>query len=162
MKNFLNRIQIFPNMSKNQGNTKKRTSLDRQSHICVHSFSRDFGLMSRSLYSCLKPAYLKGWDSVTSLTDTARDELIFWESNIANLNRFAIATCELVAEDASGEELYAAKFSDKNETIYSRKLTTKEKNESSSFRECLVILGIYTNPSSPINKFQKTANIASY
>ena len=24
MKNFLNRIQIFPNMSKNQGNTKKR------------------------------------------------------------------------------------------------------------------------------------------
>ena len=90
--------------------------------------------MSRSLYSCLKPAYLKGWDSVTSLTDTARDELIFWESNIANLNRFAIATCEIVAEDASGEELYAAKFSDKNETIYSRKLTAKEKNESSSFR----------------------------
>ena len=107
--------------------------------------------MTRYLYSCLQPAYTatKKWNSVTSLTESAREELFFWEFNIAKLNGFAISpvtpsitTCEIIAGDASGEGLYAAKFSDKNETIFSRKLTANEKKESSTYRECLIILGI--------------------
>ena len=133
----------------------------------LNSFSRALGqvvrLMTRALYSCLKPAYTssKKWNSSTSLTDTAREELSFWKLNIAKLNGFAICpvtpsvtTCEVIAGDASGEGLYAARFSDKNETVFSRKLTANEKKESSTYRECLVIFGIYTNPNSPIHSFK--------
>ena len=42
----------------------------------------------------------------------------------------------------------------KMKQFFSRKLTAKEKNESSTYRECLVILGIYTNPNSPIHSFK--------
>ena len=104
----------------------------------LNSFSRALGqvvrLMTRNLHSCLKPPYSakEGWDSVTSLSISAREQLIFWELNIVNINSFAITpvtpsitTCELLAGDASGEGLYSAKFSDKSETIYSRKILAK-------------------------------------
>ena len=99
----------------------------------LNSFSRALGqvvrLMTRYLYSCLQPAYTanKKWNSVTSLTESAREELFFWEFNIVKLNGFAISpvtpsitTCEIIAGDASGEGLYAARFSDKNETIFQK------------------------------------------
>ena len=67
--------------------------------------------MTRSLYACLHPAYFseKRWVAVTSLSDSAKEELQFWESNIVKLNGFAITpivhsitTCEVIAGDASG------------------------------------------------------------
>ena len=129
----------------------------------LNLFSRALGqvvrLMTRSLYSCLQPAYSsqESWGSFTSLTDSAWEELRFWELNITKLNGFAIApvtpsitTCEVIAGDASGVGLYAAHFSDKNSTVFSRKLTVAEKSESSTYRECLVILGIYTDSLGPI------------
>ena len=73
--------------------------------------------MTRNLYKCLEPAYISGWGSLTSLTDSAREELVFWEANLSKLNGFvispvtpSIASCEIVAGDASGCGLYAAKF----------------------------------------------------
>ena len=97
----------------------------------LNSFSRALGqvvrLMTRNLYSCLQPAYSapERWNSVTSLSDSAMEELVFWETNIAKLNGFAICpdtpsvtTCEIIAGDASGEGLYAACFSDKNKTVF--------------------------------------------
>ena len=93
----------------------------------LNSFSRALGQvvrpMTRYLYSCLQPAYIakKKWNSVTSLTESAKEELFFWEFDIVKLNGFAISpvtpsitTCEIIAGDASGEGLYAARFSDKN------------------------------------------------
>ena len=83
--------------------------------------------MTRNLYSCLHPAYFSQecWSSYTSLSDSAWEELRFWESNISKLNGFAIApvtpsitTCEVIAGDASGEGLYAAHFSDKNQMFF--------------------------------------------
>jgi hypothetical protein len=133
----------------------------------LNSFSRALGqivrLMTRSLYACLKPAYFseERWAASTSLSELAKDELRFWESNITKLNGFAISpvipsitTCEVIAGDASGEGLYAAHFSGVQNTVYSRKLTLHEKSQSSTFRECLVILGIYTNSNSPIGSFK--------
>ena len=117
-----------------------------------NSFSRALGqvfrLMTRGLYSCLNPAYfsLERWSSNTSLSPLALEELNFWEVNIHKLNGFAISpitpsitTCEVVAGDASGKGLYAAHFLDKNQTVFSRKLTSAEKSYSSTHRECLVI-----------------------
>ena len=103
----------------------------------LNLFSRALGqvvrLMTRSFYACLEPAYSTGWESVTSLTVDAREELEFWESNLVKLNGFAISpitpsitTCEIVVGDASGVGLYAAKFSGKHKTVYSRKLTSSE------------------------------------
>ena len=66
----------------------------------------------------------------------------------------SITKCEVFAGDASGEGLYAAHFSGVNNTIYSRKLTLFEKSLSSTHRECLVILGIYTDSQSPIALFR--------
>ena len=97
----------------------------------LNSFSRALGqvvrLMTRSLYACLEPAYSTGWGSVTSLTVNAREELKFWETNLIKLNGFAtslvtpsITTCEIIVGDASGVGLYAAKFSGKQQTVYSR------------------------------------------
>ena len=99
----------------------------------LNSFSRALGqivrLMTRSLYACLNPAYFskERWAAVTSLSNLAKDELQFWESNIKKLNGFAISPvipsnskCEVIAGDASGEGLYAAHFSGVNNTIYSR------------------------------------------
>ena len=60
----------------------------------------------------------------------------------------------MVAGDASGEGLYAAHFSDKDQTVYSRKLTSAEKSHSSTYCECLVIFGIYTESLSPISSFK--------
>ena len=57
----------------------------------------------------------------------------------------SITKREVLAEDASGEGLYAAHFSDVNNTVYSRKLKLSEKSLSSTHCESLVILGIYTN-----------------
>ena len=63
--------------------------------------------MTRSLYSCLHPAYFSQelWGSFTSLTDSAWEETKFWKSNIAKLNSFAITpvipsitTCEVIGE----------------------------------------------------------------
>ena len=55
---------------------------------------------------------------------------------IVKLNNFAISpttssiiTCELVEGDGCGEGLYTARFSDKNEIIFSRKLTMLEKKK---------------------------------
>ena len=119
--------------------------------------------MTRSLYACLHPAFFseKRWGAVTSLSDSAKEELQFWELNIEKLNGFAITpvvpsitTCEVIAGDASGEGLYAANFSDNNSTVYSRKLKLAEKSESSTYHECLVILGIYTETLSPITLFK--------
>ena len=135
----------------------------------LNLFSRALGqvvrLMTRSLYACLEPAYSTGWESVTSLTVLAREELEFWESNRVKLNVFAIpiatpitpsiTSCELIAGDASGVGLYTANFLEENKTVYSRKLTATEMKESSTHRECLTILGIYTNPSSPIYSFRR-------
>ena len=80
--------------------------------------------------------------------------------NIEKLNGFAITPvipsitkCEVIAGDASGEGLYAAHFSGVNNTIYSRKLTLSEQSKSSTYRECLVILGIYTDSHGPISSF---------
>ena len=97
----------------------------------LNSFSRALGqvvrLMTRNLYSCLHPAYFskERWSSLTSLSDSAKEELNFWETNISKLNGYAIApispsitTCEVIAGDASGEGLYAAHFSDKNQTVF--------------------------------------------
>ena len=116
--------------------------------------------MTRSLYACLNPAYLskERWAASKSLSDLAKEELPFWESHIKKLNGFAITPvipsitkCEVIAGDASGEGLYAAHFSGVNNTIYSRKLTLSEQSKSSTYRECLVILGIYTDFHGPIN-----------
>ena len=89
------------------------------------------------------------------------DELEFRESNIDKLNGFAISpitptitTCEVVAGHASGEGLYAAHFSDKNQTVYSRKLSSAEKLLSSTNHECLIILGICTESLKPISYFE--------
>ena len=133
----------------------------------LNLFSRALGqvvrLMTRSLYSCLHLAYFsqESWGSFTSLTDSAWEELRFWESNISKLKGFTIApitpsitTCEAIAGNASGKGLYAAHFSDKNSTVFSRKLKTAEKSESSTYHECLVILGIYTESLSPIFSFR--------
>ena len=62
----------------------------------LNSFSRALGqivrLMTRSLYACLNPAYFSEecWAAVTSLSNSAKEELQFWESNIEKLNGFAI------------------------------------------------------------------------
>ena len=133
----------------------------------LNSFSRALGqvvrLMTRNLYSCLHPAYFsqEHWSSSTSLSYLAWEELGFWESNISKLNGFAIApvnpsltACEVIPGDASGEGLYVAHFSDKNKTVFSRKSSTAEKSKSSTYRECLVILGIYTESLSPILSFK--------
>ena len=93
----------------------------------LNLFNRALGqvvrLMTRHLYVCLEPAYTTGWESFTSLTVHAREELEFWESNLVKLNGFAISpitpsitTCEIVAGDASGVGLYAAKFLGKQQT----------------------------------------------
>ena len=103
------------------------------------------------------------WLGSLTLSDSAREELVFWEKNLRKLNGFAIspitpsiASCEIIAGDASGCGLYAAKFSGSNDTIYSRKLTPSEMAESSTFRECLTIFGIYTDKSSSqIHKFSR-------
>ena len=119
----------------------------------LNSFSRALGqivsLMTRSLYTCLDPAYQEGWEANTSLSELAKEELNFWEHNIKKLNGFSIAPvvpsiteCEVIAGDASGQGLYAAHFSDVNNTIYSRKLTLSEQSQSSIYHEYLVILGI--------------------
>ena len=97
----------------------------------LNSFSRALGqvvrLMTRSLYSCLQPAYSsqESWGSFTSLTDSAWEELRFWESNISKLNGFVIApitpsitTCEVIAGDTFIEGLYAAHFSDKQYSFF--------------------------------------------
>ena len=89
----------------------------------LNSFSRALGqivrLKTRSLYACLHPAYFSGerWAASTSLSDLAKEELQFWESNIKKLNGFAISPvipsitkCEVIAGDASGEGLYGAHF----------------------------------------------------
>ena len=119
--------------------------------------------MTRSLYACLHPAYFseEGWGAFTSLSDSAKEEIQFWELNIEKLNGFLIlpvvpyiTKCEVLAGDASGEGLYAAHFSDINNTVYSRKLKLSEKFLSSTHRECLVILGIYTDSHSPISLFK--------
>ena len=102
----------------------------------LNLFSKALGqivrLMTRSLYACLQPAYRSGerWAASTSLSDLAKGELQFWESNIKKLNGFAISPvipsitkCEVIAGDASGEGLYAAHFLGVNNTVYSRKLT---------------------------------------
>ena len=99
--------------------------------------------------------------AITSLSDSAKEELQFWESNIVKLNGFAITpivpsitTCEVIAGDASGEGLYAAHLSDKNSTVNSKKLKPAEKSESSTYREFIVILGIHTEALSPISLFK--------
>ena len=98
--------------------------------------------MTQSLYSCLRPAYSNGWESVTSLTVSAREELEFWESNLVKHNGFAITpitpsitTCELIPGDALGVGLYAAKFSGKHKTVYCRQITASEMKETSTHRE---------------------------
>ena len=118
--------------------------------------------MTRRLYVCLKPAYSNGCESLTSLTVEAREELEFWECNLVKLNGFAISpitpsitTCELVAGDALGVGPSTAKFLGKQETVYSRKLTFSERKESSTYRECLAILDLYTDSSSPIHSFRR-------
>ena len=133
----------------------------------LNSFSRALGqivrLMTRSLYACLHPAYFseERWGAFTSLTDSAKEELQFWEQNIEKLNRFfitpvvpSITKCEVIAGDASGEGLYATNFSDVNNAAYFRKLKLSEQSESSTYRECLVILGIYTVSQGPISLFK--------
>ena len=119
--------------------------------------------MIRNLYSCLQPAYneLEHWGSSTTLSISAIDKYTFWESDIDKINGFAIlpitssiTTCEKVAGDESGEGLYSSRFSDKNKTDFSRKLTALEKNKSSTYHEHLVILSIYKNPSGPLNSIR--------
>ena len=96
------------------------------------SFRMDLGqivrLMTRNLYACLHPAYFskERWGAFTSLSDSAKDEIKFWELNIEKLNGFfilplvpSITKCEVFAGDASGEGLYAAHFSGVNNTVYS-------------------------------------------
>ena len=118
--------------------------------------------MTKSLYACLDPAYFseEHWGAITSLSESAKEELQFWEHNIEKLNGFSITPvvpsitkCEVIAGDASGEGLYAAHFSDVNNTVYSRKLTLSEQSKSSTYHEFLVILGIYTDSHGPISLF---------
>ena len=98
-------------------------------------FSRALGqvvrLMTRNLYSCLHPAYFsqERWSSLTSLSDSAWEELKFWETNISKLYGFAISpitpsitTCEVIAGDASGKGLYAAHFLDKIKMFFQENL----------------------------------------
>ena len=106
----------------------------------LNSFSRALGqivrLMTRQLYKCLSPAHntMEKWESNTSLSSEAKVELDFWRTKIKKLNSFSIDTviplpitaCEVVAGDASGDGSYSAEFSDKNETLMSRKFTAFE------------------------------------
>merc|ERR1711954_561098 len=114
----------------------------------LNSFSRALGqivrLMTRSLYTFLNPAYFskERWAAVTSLSNPAKEELQFWESNIKKLNGFAITPvipsitkCEVIAGYASGEGLYAAHFLGVNNTVYSRKLTLQQISQSSTYLE---------------------------
>ena len=45
-------------------------------------------------------------------------------------------------------------FLDKNQMVYSRKLSPAEKSLSSTNHECLVIYGIYMESLSPISSFK--------
>ena len=112
----------------------------------LNLFSRPLGqilcLMTRSLYACLQPIYCSGerWAASTSLSDLAKEELHFWESNIKKLNGFAISPvipsitkCEEIVGDASGEGLYAAHFSGVDNTVYSRELTLFEISQYSTY-----------------------------
>ena len=105
----------------------------------LNSFSRALGqivrLMTRCLYACLNQAYFseEHMGAIMSLSKSAKEELQFWEHNIEKLNGFSITPvvpsipkCEVIAGDASGKGLYAAHFSDVNNTVYSRKLKLSE------------------------------------
>ena len=107
----------------------------------VNSFSEVLGqvarLMTGSLYSCLHPAYFsqEHLSSFTSLSDSAWEELRFWETNISKPNGFeispitpSITTCEVIAGDASGKGLYAAHFFRYESNSFSRRLTAAEKS----------------------------------
>ena len=80
----------------------------------LNSFSRALGqivrLMTRCLYACLHPAYFseEGWGAFTSLSNSAKEEIQFWELNIEKLNSFlivpvvpSITKCEVLEGDAS-------------------------------------------------------------
>ena len=60
-----------------------------------------------------------------------------------------------MARDASGEGQYIAKFSDKHETLLSHKFTAFEKQQSSTYRECLVVSDLYTMSHSHVVKFKR-------
>ena len=119
--------------------------------------------MTRQLYKCLGPAHNtpEEWNANTSLSVEAKVELDFWRSKIKKLNGFSIkpfipsiTMCELVAGDASGEGSYMAKFSDKSETLLSRKFTEFERQQSSTYRESCGVCDLYTTANSPIVKFK--------
>ena len=85
----------------------------------------------------------------------------FWRSKIKKLNGFAIkpvipsiTQCELIAGDASGVGSYMARFSDKNETLLSRKFTEFERQQSSTYRESCGVCDLYTTANSPIVRFK--------
>ena len=98
---------------------------------------------------------------VTLLSEATLDDLVFWGHNIVKLNNFSISpttpsitTCKLVVRMLDGEGLYAASFLDKNKTLFSRQMSASKRNESSTYRECLVILDIYMNSNRPIFSFK--------
>ena len=76
-------------------------------------------LITRSLYSCLHPAYFSQecLSYITSLSDSAWEELRFWETTISKPIGFeispitpSITTCEVMASVVSGKDLCAAQF----------------------------------------------------
>ena len=120
-------------------------------------------LMTRQLYKCLDPAFnsKEQWESFTLLSSDAKVELDFWWEKIRKLNGFSIkpvlpstTVCEIVARDTSADGHYVAKFSDKNKTLMSRKFSVFEQQQSSTYRECLVVLDLYTMSHLPVVKFK--------
>ena len=86
----------------------------------------------------------------------------FWQANIRKLNGFSnkpvlpsIIVCEIVAGDASAVGHYVAKFSDKHETMMSHPFSAFEQEQSSTYREGLVVQDLYTKSHSPIVNFKR-------
>ena len=93
--------------------------------------------MTGSLYSFLHPAYFtqEHLSSFTSLSDSAWEELRFWETTISKPIGFeispitlSITTCEVIAGVVSGKGLYAAQFFRYESNIYSRRLAAAKKS----------------------------------
>ena len=61
-------------------------------NLCSRALGQIVRLMTRCLYACLHPAYFseEGWGASTSLSDSAKEEIQFWELNIEKLKGFLI------------------------------------------------------------------------
>ena len=58
----------------------------------------------------------------------------------------SITSCSVIARNASGEGHYVTEFANSNNMIITRKLTSSERKESSTFHKCLVVHDTYSSP----------------